>query len=99
MTTLRKVNVEIAGQQVSLFTDGAPDRVQAAVALVNNTMDGIFQATKAPLTHKTAILAALKLAEDILDLKSELKMVRSDAAKLADQAIHVIDGILDPPQS
>lgn len=96
---MHKVNVDIAGQSITLFTDQNDDRVNKTVELVDQTCEDIMIATKMPLTHKTALLTAIKLAEQVVTLEEELKSLRSKVDAVTTQAINAIDEVLKPKES
>ncbi len=97
--TVRKVNVSIAEQSITLFTDQDQERVNKTVDLVDRTCQDIMVATKMPLTHRSALLAAIKLAERVVELEAQLTELRTQVDTVTKQAIDAVDSVLNPKNS
>ena len=77
-----KVTVEVFGESYSLKSDIEFDRVIKVAALVDERMKKISQANLCLSPNRVAILAALTIAEDFLQLehnyKELIKMVEEE---------------------
>lgn len=77
-----KVTVEVFGETYSLKSDIECDRVHKVAALVDGRMKKIAQTNLCLSPHKVAILAAMTIAEELLQLeqnhKELIKMVEEE---------------------
>jgi len=77
-----KVTVEVFGESYSLKSDIELDRVIKVAALVDERMKKISQANLCLSPNRVAILAALTIAEELLQMehnyKELIKMVEED---------------------
>jgi len=67
---MRRVEVEIFGEVYRLRTEN-PDALAKLVRMVDSTMKQISQSTRSFAGSRIAVLAALKIAEDYLQLKRD----------------------------
>ena len=67
---MRRVEVEIFGEIYRLRTEN-PDALAKLVRMVDSTMKQISQSTRSFAGSRIAVLAALKIAEDYLQLKRD----------------------------
>ena len=94
MVERRKVSLEIAGQTVTIFTDSSEDHLKQISLLLNETFDEITEQTKTPMTHKTAILAAMKIADLYLAQKTSNEALKRDAKHLGEMTLSVLNDVL-----
>ena len=83
MTNEREVQltqVEIYGQSYSLRGDGDPTYVHELAAFVDARMNMIADSTATVDSLKVAILAALNIADEFLQMKREAEKQRMDLA-------------------
>lgn len=66
----QRVEVEIFGEIYRLRTDD-PDGLAKLVQMVDSTMKSIAQSTRTLAGSRVAVLSALKIAEDYLQLKKD----------------------------
>ena len=67
---MRRVEVEIFGEVYRLRTED-PDGLSKLVRMVDSTMKTIAQNTRTFAGSRIAVLAALKIAEDYVQLKKD----------------------------
>jgi cell division protein ZapA len=65
----RSVAVRIRGREFRILTDGGEDRLQRVAGLVEQTMGRVERQTGAVDTLDVALLAALNLARELLELR------------------------------
>jgi len=76
---MRRVEVEIFGEVYRLRTED-PDGLAKLVRMVDSTMKSISQSTRTFAGSRVAVLAALKIAEDYVQLKKDY-----------DELLHLLD--------
>lgn len=79
MGELKRVEVEIFGEVYRLRTED-PDGLAKLVHMVDSTMKQISQSTRTFAGSRIAVLAALKIAEDYMQLKRDY-----------DELLHLLD--------
>jgi len=67
---MKRVEVEIFGEVYRLRTEN-PDGLAQLVRMVDSTMKAISQSTRTFAGSRIAVLAALKIAEDYMQLKRD----------------------------
>ena len=67
---MKRVEVEIFGEIYRLRTEN-PDELAKLVRMVDSTMKAISQSTRSFAGSRVAVLAALKIAEDYIQLKRD----------------------------
>ena len=72
----RRVEVNIFGEIYRLKTDD-PDGLSKCVRMVDSTMKSISQNTRTFAGSRIAVLAALKIAEDYMQLKKDYDEILS----------------------
>lgn len=89
----RLVQVEIYSQRYSLRTDDETTaaHVEQVAALVDRRMREIAQSTPTVDSFKVAVLAAVNIADELLQLRSERKVVEDYIVKKTRD----IEGLLD----
>ena len=70
VSEMRRVEVEIFGEVYRLRTED-PDGLSKLVRMVDSTMKTIAQNTRTFAGSRIAVLAALKIAEDYVQLKKD----------------------------
>ena len=76
---MKRVEVEIFGEVYRLRTEN-PDGLAKLVRMVDSTMKAISQSTRSFAGSRVAVLAALKIAEDYMQLKRDY-----------DELLHLLD--------
>lgn len=75
--TKRSVRVHIVGEEYAIRTERSPEVTRAVAEYVDRTIRGILEGGTVIETHKAAILAAMKITD-------ELFHAREEGAELAD---------------
>jgi cell division protein ZapA len=79
------VTVVIAGEEYMIRTDATPDYTRDCADYLDRTIAGIQQNSKIVEGHKTAILAALALTDQLFQARAEAEALQSELARLADR--------------
>jgi cell division protein ZapA (FtsZ GTPase activity inhibitor) len=82
MASRRSVSVRIRGQEFRIVTDGDEASLQRVAGLVDQTMARVERLTGAVDTLDVAMLAALNLARELLDLRERVAPGGLDAGRL-----------------
>ena len=82
MAPRRSVAVRIRGREFRILTDGGEDRLQRVAGLVDQTMGRVERQTGAVDTLDVALLAALNLARELLELRESGAPAVLDADQL-----------------
>lgn len=82
MAARRSVCVRIRGKEFRVLTDGDEDELQRVAGLVDQTMGRVERHTGAVDTMDIAMLAALNLAREILELRETGAVAGPDADRL-----------------
>lgn len=67
----RSVNVTVAGQRFQLKTAATPAYVKQLAAFVNGRIEEVRKSGKTITTQSLALLAAMNIADDLLQLRDE----------------------------
>lgn len=67
----QSVQITILGQQYTIKSDLAPDRVTSVAQLVNEKIAEVSSSDRAVDSMKTAVLALLNIAGEYMDLRDE----------------------------
>lgn len=82
MAPRRSVCVRIRGKEFRILTDGDEASLQRVAGLVDQTMGRVEHHTGAVDTLDVAMLAALNLARELLELREGGSLVGADADRL-----------------
>ena len=82
MAARRSVSVRIRGREFRILTDGDEERLQRVAGLVDQTMGKVERHTGAVDTLDVAMLAALNLARELLQLRESSTPAGVDADRL-----------------
>ncbi len=82
MAPRRSVAVRVRGREFRILTDGDEDRLQRVAGLVDQTMGRVERQTGAVDTLDVALLAALNLARELLELRESGTPAGMDADRL-----------------
>ena len=82
MSPRRSVGVRVRGKELRILTDGDEESLQRVAALVDETMARVERRTGAVDTLDVAMLAALNLARELLELRERGTEVAPDADRL-----------------
>jgi cell division protein ZapA len=87
----RSVTVEIAGQRFTLKTDADDDYVHRLASFVSAKLKDAKAGSRAFSTHALAILAALQIADELMQAREDLKSLKDGVRRRA----HRIQALLD----
>lgn len=79
------VTVVIAGEEYLIRTDATPDYTRDCADYLDSTIAGIQQKSKIVEVHKTAILAALALTDQLFQARAEAESLRREITRVADR--------------
>ena len=82
MAARRSVAVRIRGREFRILTEGDEDRLQRVAGLVDQTMSRVERHTGAVDTLDVAMLAALNLARELLEIRESGAPTGVDADRL-----------------
>ncbi len=82
MAARRSVSVRIRGREFRILTEGDEERLQRVAGLVDQTMGKVERHTGAVDTLDVAMLAALNLARELLELRESDTPAGVDADRL-----------------
>jgi cell division protein ZapA len=79
------VTVVIAGEEYLIRTDATPDYTRDCADYLDRTIAGVQQMSKIVEVHKTAILAALALTDQLFQARAEAEALRREISRVADR--------------
>jgi cell division protein ZapA len=82
LATRRSVSVRIRGKEFRVLTDGDDESLQRVAGLLDQTMARVERHTGAVDSLDVAMLAALNLAREVLELRDGGTSVEADADRL-----------------
>jgi len=84
-------NITILGQELSVISDSGDDKVAEIVQFVNKKMEEILRSGNGLKTLNVAILAALNISEELLQLKEINKTLCEQLESRAEKLIQMIE--------
>lgn len=87
--------IRIMGHEYSIRSESPPDEVERVAGLVDERMKDIARSTQTIDSMRTAILAAITLADDLSRTKKLLDEVRQEHLNRDMKLIHFIDQALN----
>jgi cell division protein ZapA (FtsZ GTPase activity inhibitor) len=90
------VTVEIAGEEYNIRALASPEYTKECAAYVDRTLSEIMRQGVLLPPHKGAILAALALADELFQTRTQLDALRTEVSSRADALASAIDERLDP---
>lgn len=85
------VTVTIAGEDYSIRAQASPDYTRECAAEVDRALSEIMKQGSLIQAHKGAILAALALADELLQTRRALQELRGELTTRADGMVSQID--------
>jgi cell division protein ZapA len=85
------VTVEIAGEQYTIRSQASPEYTRDCAAYVDRTLTEIMRQGSLVQAHKGAILAALALADELFQTRTELETLRAELTRRADALVAQIE--------
>ncbi len=69
----RTVTVEVAGQKLQIRTDADEDYLSSLAGYVNEKIGEVKASTRTYSTHMLAVLAALRITDDLFQLRRQVR--------------------------
>lgn len=91
------VTVVIAGEEYVIRTDATPEYTYDCADYLDRTIASIQEKSKIIEGHKTAILAALALTDQLFQARAETEALQREIARLADRLSADIERRLAAP--
>lgn len=83
--------VEIAGEEYSIRSEASQDYTRECARCVNETIDTIMSRGSLVEAHKAAILAAMALADQLMQAKKETATLRAAVAEKSTRLLEQIE--------
>lgn len=83
--------VEIAGDEYTIRSEASQEYTRECARYVNETIDQIMSRGGLVEAHKAAILAAMALADQLFQARTEAESVRGDLAENAARLLEEIE--------
>ena len=77
------VTVRIAGEEHTIRANAEPEYTRSCASYVDDRISEILSQGALVETHKTAILAALSISDELLRAREDLERVRKEVGSLA----------------
>jgi cell division protein ZapA (FtsZ GTPase activity inhibitor) len=91
---MQTIKVKILGHEYSISSDGDLELVHAIEEYLNGKLGEIMDASEGLSQNKAAILAALYIAGDYIQLKKKYDALSSRVRERTDALIHQIDAMV-----
>ena len=91
---LTTVSVRIGGEEYSIRTEATPEHARECAALVDTALTDIRARGPMIEAHKAGILAALSIADLLLQERHALQSERSESARRADSLAADVESAL-----
>lgn len=91
---LTTVTVRIGGEDYSIRTEATPDHARECAALVDGALNDIRGRGSLLEAHKAGILAALSIADLLLQERGALNAERTESARRADSLAADVESAL-----
>lgn len=85
------VTVEIGGEEYSIRAQASPDYTRECAAYVDRTLSEIMRQGSLIQVHKGAILAALALADELFQARTELEELQAELTLRSDALTNEIE--------
>lgn len=85
------VTVEIAGDEYTIRADATPDYTRECARYVNRTLEQIMARGSLIEAHKSAILAAMALADQLFQARAEVESLRDELARKSARLLEEIE--------
>lgn len=90
------VTVEIAGEQYSIRTEATPEYARECAELVDRTLADMLHGSAPVEAHKAVVLAALSLADQILQARKTRSELEDQQANLTGKLAADLEAALEP---
>lgn len=90
------VTVRIGAEEYSIRTHATPEYARKCAAYVDDTVGRIMGAGSSVEPHRAIVLAALSLADQLLEARGQSEGVHEDVRKITGRLIAEIEAALEP---
>jgi cell division protein ZapA (FtsZ GTPase activity inhibitor) len=87
----RSVTVEVAGQRLTLRTDADDGYVASLAELVNQKMGEVRASSRTLSTHVVAMMAALKIADDLIQARNQESELRRKVREKSQRILALLE--------
>ena len=87
----RQIYIPILDQNLDIFSDATDSEIALTIEKLSDQVEEALLKTKAPLSYKTVVLAALNLAEALVRKEAEIGQFKKVVQKKAEQALSLIN--------
>lgn len=87
----RSVKVVVAGQRLALRTNATPAYVEELAALVSRQIDELRAAGGTSSTQSLALLAAMNIADELLQLRAAQKTLKRQVREKSQRILRYLD--------
>ena len=94
----RSVSVRVRGHELRLRSDDDEESLQRIAAYLDQTMARVESRTNMVDSHSVALLTALNLAREVIDLRAGQELPAADPARMR-RLIELAESALDPRPS
>ena len=91
-----KVTVKIFGEEYPITGSGDPAHIARVAEFVDAMMREVARVSRSKAKDKVAILTALTLASELLEMRDQLKHLEDDQTSYVDTLMNRLDLALDP---
>lgn len=89
----KRYNIKILEQELSVLSDAEEEQVARVVRFVNEKMEEVLQDRNGLKTLDVAILAALNISEDFINLKEVHQEIRDQLEYRSGKLIQLIEDV------
>lgn len=90
-----KVTVKIFGEEYPITGHGDPAHISRVAEFVDTMMREVARVSRSKAKDKVAILTALTLASELLDMRDQLEHLKDDQTSYVDTLMNRLDIALD----
>jgi cell division protein ZapA len=90
-----KVTVKIFGEEYPITGGGDPKHIARVAEFVDAMMKEVARVSRSKARDKVAILTALTIASELLDMRDQLRHLEDDQSSYVDSLLNRLDIALD----
>lgn len=87
----RSVTVDVAGQKLTLRTDAEDEYVASLAEIVNRKIGEVKASSRTLSTHVLAVLAALQLADDLIQARKKEAELRQKVREKSQRILSLLE--------
>lgn len=93
-----KVIVKIFGEEYPITGSGDPKHIKRVAEFVDTMMKEVARVSRSKARDKVAILTALTVASELLEMRDQLRHLEDDQSSYVDSLLNRLDLALDPDE-